>query len=159
MQLFHLGQVILADLPLVREAQFRVQRPCRRPIQLFTAKMIGDHLLHIANLYFSRIQALQSAVDCVFTKGVIDRALKRLKRRRVYDRDLSSLKWRHSYQSLEREMGIEPTTNSLEGCDSTTELLPPTAPLRSKTGADDRDTKTRTWTDDIFYLVATMLRC
>ena len=25
---------------------------------------------------------------------------------------------------LEREMGIEPTTNSLEGCDSTTELLP-----------------------------------
>ena len=27
-------------------------------------------------------------------------------------------------QTLEREMGIEPTTNSLEGCDSTTELLP-----------------------------------
>ena len=28
---------------------------------------------------------------------------------------------------LERETGIEPATNSLEGCDSTTELLPPTA--------------------------------
>ncbi len=27
--------------------------------------------------------------------------------------------------SLERETGIEPATNSLEGCDSTTELLPP----------------------------------
>src|ERR1700681_1491282 len=27
-------------------------------------------------------------------------------------------------QSLERETGIEPATNSLEGCDSTTELLP-----------------------------------
>src|SRR5258707_9649358 len=27
---------------------------------------------------------------------------------------------------LERETGIEPATNSLEGCDSTTELLPPT---------------------------------
>ena len=26
---------------------------------------------------------------------------------------------------LERETGIEPATNSLEGCDSTTELLPP----------------------------------
>ena len=26
--------------------------------------------------------------------------------------------------SLERETGIEPATNSLEGCDSTTELLP-----------------------------------
>ena len=27
--------------------------------------------------------------------------------------------------SLERETGIEPATNSLEGCDSTIELLPP----------------------------------
>ena len=27
--------------------------------------------------------------------------------------------------NLERETGIEPATNSLEGCDSTTELLPP----------------------------------
>ena len=30
--------------------------------------------------------------------------------------------WRAS--TLERETGIEPATNSLEGCDSTTELLP-----------------------------------
>jgi hypothetical protein len=29
---------------------------------------------------------------------------------------------------MERETGIEPATNSLEGCDSTTELLPPCAP-------------------------------
>jgi hypothetical protein len=28
-------------------------------------------------------------------------------------------------ETLERETGIEPATNSLEGCDSTTELLPP----------------------------------
>ena len=32
--------------------------------------------------------------------------------------------------SLERETGIEPATNSLEGCDSTTELLPPSRPMR-----------------------------
>jgi hypothetical protein len=32
--------------------------------------------------------------------------------------------WRAS-KFLERETGIEPATNSLEGCDSTTELLPP----------------------------------
>src|SRR6185295_18579695 len=32
---------------------------------------------------------------------------------------------------LERETGIEPATNSLEGCDSTTELLPPTRSLTS----------------------------
>ncbi len=30
---------------------------------------------------------------------------------------------------LERETGIEPATNSLEGCDSTTELLPPSRTL------------------------------
>ena len=30
-----------------------------------------------------------------------------------------------SGRRLERETGIEPATNSLEGCDSTTELLPP----------------------------------
>jgi hypothetical protein len=29
-------------------------------------------------------------------------------------------------RGMERETGIEPATNSLEGCDSTTELLPPT---------------------------------
>jgi hypothetical protein len=29
-----------------------------------------------------------------------------------------------SHFHLERETGIEPATNSLEGCDSTTELLP-----------------------------------
>ena len=35
---------------------------------------------------------------------------------------------------LERETGIEPATNSLEGCDSTTELLPPSSsdPLSEK---------------------------
>ena len=32
---------------------------------------------------------------------------------------------------MERETGIEPATNSLEGCDSTTELLPPTLTLAS----------------------------
>ena len=43
----------------------------------------------------------------------------------------SSLPRTRSYQlsyvgpTLERETGIEPATNSLEGCDSTTELLPP----------------------------------
>ena len=33
-------------------------------------------------------------------------------------------------QKLERETGIEPATNSLEGCDSTTELLPPSSTAR-----------------------------
>ncbi len=34
---------------------------------------------------------------------------------------------------MERETGIEPATNSLEGCDSTIELLPPSAgPARAQ---------------------------
>jgi hypothetical protein len=36
-----------------------------------------------------------------------------------------------SERRLERETGIEPATNSLEGCDSTTELLPPSRLARS----------------------------
>src|ERR1035441_5477602 len=40
-----------------------------------------------------------------------------------------------SYASLvERETGIGPATNSLEGCDSTTELLPRRNPLYQATG-------------------------
>jgi hypothetical protein len=35
---------------------------------------------------------------------------------------------------LERETGIEPATNSLEGCDSTTELLPPALRPALRTG-------------------------
>jgi hypothetical protein len=34
---------------------------------------------------------------------------------------------RASASRVERETGIEPATNSLEGCDSTTELLPPSS--------------------------------
>ncbi len=38
---------------------------------------------------------------------------------------LCQLSYIGSIENLERETGIEPATNSLEGCDSTTELLPP----------------------------------
>ena len=36
---------------------------------------------------------------------------------------------RYPEEILERETGIEPATNSLEGCDSTTELLPHAVPF------------------------------
>ena len=32
--------------------------------------------------------------------------------------------YRQTIENMERETGIEPATNSLEGCDSTIELLP-----------------------------------
>jgi hypothetical protein len=41
----------------------------------------------------------------------------------MLERDASRLP--AALPTLERETGIEPATNSLEGCDSTTELLPP----------------------------------
>ena len=54
-------------------------------------------------------------------------------------------------RKLERETGIEPATNSLEGCDSTTELLPPSrlparrriaaSPLQARASSRDRSPK------------------
>ena len=38
---------------------------------------------------------------------------------------LATNHWPLATVFLERETGIEPATNSLEGCDSTIELLPP----------------------------------
>ena len=43
---------------------------------------------------------------------------------------------------MERETGIEPATNSLEGCDSTTELLPH---FRSTTLRNGGEGRTRTF--------------
>ena len=37
---------------------------------------------------------------------------------------LSYASFAHGVRDLERETGIEPATNSLQGCDSTIELLP-----------------------------------
>ena len=47
------------------------------------------------------------------------------------DRKPCDRKPRPNARELERETGIEPATNSLEGCDSTTELLPPSRLLPS----------------------------
>ena len=57
---------------------------------------------------------------------------------------------------MERETGIEPATNSLEGCDSTTELLPPTrsptSPLRATAGRPAQVT-------DMLNCLLTFLAC
>ena len=44
---------------------------------------------------------------------------------------LYQLSYASLLDQLERETGIEPATNSLEGCDSTIELLPPWKETRS----------------------------
>ncbi len=44
---------------------------------------------------------------------------------------LAANHWPLATVFLERETGIEPATNSLEGCDSTIELLPPLTSVNS----------------------------
>ena len=56
----------------------------------------------------------------------------------------------HELLRLERETGIEPATNSLEGCDSTTELLPPSYRSTRKIGGEGRiRTSEATWATDL----------
>src|SRR5208283_4397570 len=50
---------------------------------------------------------------------------------------------RRASKFLERETGIEPATNSLEGCDSTTELLPPLKPAVSYQSTSNLEPMTR----------------
>ena len=57
-------------------------------------------------------------------------------------------------QALERETGIEPATNSLEGCDSTIELLPQrtVTPANRTFGAGERiRTPDRLITNQMLY--------
>jgi hypothetical protein len=71
---------------------------------------------------------------------------------------------------MERETGIEPATNSLEGCDSTTELLPPkTSCQLSAVSPQQNLTATTNFLEPMiriknelmtaFFFVAATLRC
>ena len=51
---------------------------------------------------------------------------------KVKNQSVQEIKGKNKIKTLERETGIEPATNSLEGCDSTTELLPPCLTATSK---------------------------
>jgi hypothetical protein len=55
--------------------------------------------------------------------------------------EISNPRVRRASKCLERETGIEPATNSLEGCDSTTELLPPAATQITATPSTPESTK------------------
>ena len=65
--------------------------------------------------------------------------------RRIAARDLSLVT---DHCPLERETGIEPATNSLEGCDSTTELLPP--PQLGKWKLETGNQSPQVWTGNQF---------
>src|ERR1700752_3694687 len=86
-----------------------------------------QHRIEITNTDSLAIHLLQEPPYLLGLEGLLDGGLQPGKFLRLFNLDGSLFK-RHCHsqtlKSLERETGIEPATNSLEGCDSTTELLP-----------------------------------
>src|SRR5271157_228390 len=88
---------------------------------------LGQYRIKIADADAFAIQLLQEALNSVGQECLLHRRLQRGEFLLLLNLD-GSLFERHyhprTHPNLERETGIEPATNSLEGCDSTTELLP-----------------------------------
>src|SRR5579872_2708260 len=114
---------MLANLALIAKTQLRIDLSHAGILQQFFLQYAGK----IPRPQIILFQPLQKIFRRLWRKNFVNRRLQLRERRLVLD-----LKWRLRElhcpvptQSLERETGIEPATNSLEGCDSTTELLPP----------------------------------
>ena len=128
-----LRQVKLAHLRLVGNRQRFIQRS---RIQ-FRLTDRFQHLprqdrLEISDANSFAVQLLQEAFSLLGQESPFDRALQPGELLRLLNLDGSLLECHcqlPTVRSLERETGIEPATNSLEGCDSTTELLPPLTAL------------------------------
>ena len=126
--LLQAGEVILAKLALVTAVELVVVGFG------LLAQLAGlQDLLVLADAQAAALQRLQKPFDLTGCESLVDRALHRSKRCRIRDRknclfmqyaQVDILKAQIVSGCLERETGIEPATNSLEGCDSTTELLP-----------------------------------
>ncbi len=123
---FQLRQIKLAYLRLIRKQQRLIQLPsvqiCLARRSLFQ-NPLRQHSVKISNPNSLAVQLLQKSLGVVWPERLLNRSLQRRKFPRLLDLDRRLFE-RHARQSLERETGIEPATNSLEGCDSTTELLP-----------------------------------
>src|SRR5690242_3546167 len=131
--LFQSHQVVLADLAFVGKRQRFVQRPGARPVS-FQPRLkllehpLGQHSLQLADANVLAFQGRKKFFNQLRGKYLFNRAAEFPELQRLLDGNGRLLETRHhrpSRQNLERETGIEPATNSLEGCDSTTELLPP----------------------------------
>src|ERR1700758_1294829 len=134
-RLFHLlelRQVELAHLTLIGKRQYLVQSPgslaalFQRSIYIFDDLLI-QHAIEIADPNATTVQPLQQFFDRTRSKHAFNRCFQFRELRFFLNLDdglLESHRHSHPIRILERETGIEPATNSLEGCDSTTELLP-----------------------------------
>src|ERR1051325_3839236 len=122
---FQLRQVKLAHLRLVRQWQRLIQLQSIKPL---FAKAFEDalrqHRVEIPDANSLAIQLLQEPLHLLRQERLLNCALHLGELLRLLNLD-GSLFERHCHprdiQSLERETGIEPATNSLEGCDSTTD--------------------------------------
>src|SRR5208282_441270 len=126
-------QVELAHLRPVRHRQRFVERARRGPHLLQgTAGLLHrptrQHGLVMPDEEPFSSDRLQEALDLRAEEALKDASQHPIDFS-VIDRYRRLFKCRHRVrynpENLERETGIEPATNSLEGCDSTTELLPP----------------------------------
>src|ERR1051326_1345062 len=125
---FQLRQVNLAHLRLVRQWQGLIQAQSVKP--RFAEDFedpLRQHRIEVSNANSLAIQLLQEPLNLLGQERLLNCALQPGELLRLLNLDGSLFK-RHCHprdiQSLERETGIEPATNSLEVCDCTTELLP-----------------------------------
>src|SRR5579862_7927549 len=155
-----LRQIKFTNQSLIRKRQRLIQLLRIQPSLAETLKHpLLQHRIEVPNPNALAIQLFQKLLDLFGPERLLDRGLQlgiflfllnldrslfkrhfqllSSRARRLY---LSRRSWAHraiisrdwcASKFLERETGIEPATNSLEGCDSTTELLPP-SPQRLK---------------------------
>src|SRR5271157_2247262 len=128
---FHLLQVTLAGQSLVRDRQSPVKL-----LGLLAHQAALQSALEVANAQLLAAHTAQKDLHVPRVEGRIDARLKLRESLLILhlDRCLLELHFLSSsalppVSTLERETGLEPATNSLEGCDSTTELLPQKQPL------------------------------
>src|SRR5581483_2887655 len=133
--LFHLRQVKLPHLRLVGKHERLVQllRIQSGAVEHF----LRQHRMHVPDANSLAVQLLQELLNFFGQECLLDGGLQPGELLRLLNLDGSLFK-SHCHplnRSLERETGIEPATNSLEGCDSTTELLPPCTPVETQLAA------------------------
>src|SRR5580658_3326205 len=129
---FELRQVKLAHLRLIRHGQRRIQST---RVQFGFGETfehpLRQYAVEIPDANSLAVQLLQETLGLVREERLLHRPLQPGELLLLLNLDRSPLESRRHTRSpalpnfLERETGIEPATNSLEGCDSTTELLPP----------------------------------
>src|SRR5208282_3834347 len=146
-----LREIKLPYLGLIRNRQRTVQRPCRSsvPARRPVDRIHRENRIQVADSNLAAVEFLQVLRDPVRCERFLHCGFQVAELALFLDLDGALFEHHSTYtlrslaksardfgcglplrsrpqnaSTLERETGIEPATNSLEGCDSTTELLP-----------------------------------